>query len=438
MLGISYFAMTQLEAAVEQPPHLRAILSVATIADLYEAVWHHGLLNASFVSPWLFATAMAAEHGPELWRGRFLDLVRRILANPRIHQRLEHLNGESALATMKEVLRGEYAAHPWDELWRAVVIDHPVRDAFWDRRNTLDALASVRIPVYLGCDWDNVPLHLPGTFSTWAALRDNPNVRMGLMPQHGLSWPWESLHVEGLAWFDHWLKGRDTGITDGPPIRYWMPVADEWRTASTWPPEDTGLQEWALGGDGVLAAGDGSHGDRDYVVLSAGLGRPPHTHPVAEPALLRWDSAPLQAALDVVGEIELVLVATCSGPEAAFIVVLQDVAPDDTTADLTAGYLRATLRELDEAASRPGAPVLPCRRAIAVPPGEPVTYRIPLVPNARRLAAGHRLRLVLAGDDQDVQVPAVLGFRHAPVGGAVRVTLHTGSRLLLPIAWGGS
>ena len=34
MVGISYFAMTQLEAAVEQPPHLKAIFPVAVTVDL--------------------------------------------------------------------------------------------------------------------------------------------------------------------------------------------------------------------------------------------------------------------------------------------------------------------------------------------------------------------------------------------------------------------
>ena len=62
-------------------------------------------------------------------------------------------------------------------------------------------------------------------------MRHNPNVRMGLLGDFGLTWPWESLHVEALAWFDHWLKGRDTGIMDGPPIRYCLPGAEEWRTA---------------------------------------------------------------------------------------------------------------------------------------------------------------------------------------------------------------
>jgi uncharacterized protein len=27
----------------------------------------------------------------------------------------------------------------------------------------------------------------------------------------------ESLHLEALAWYDHWLKGKETGILEGPP-----------------------------------------------------------------------------------------------------------------------------------------------------------------------------------------------------------------------------
>jgi uncharacterized protein len=57
---------------------------------------------------------------------------------------------------------------------------------------------------------------------------------------------------------------------------------------------------------------------------------------------------------------------------------------------------RASLREVDEVASRTGAPVLPGRNPKLVPINEPVDYRIPLVPNARRFAAGHRIQLMLS------------------------------------------
>jgi hypothetical protein len=58
-------------------------------------------------------------------------------------------------------------------------------------------------------------MHLPGTFSTWKALAHNPNVRMAMLPDGGATWPWESMHIEALTWFDRYLKDRDTGITDG-------------------------------------------------------------------------------------------------------------------------------------------------------------------------------------------------------------------------------
>lgn len=64
-------------------------------------------------------------------------------------------------------------------------------------------LENIDIPVHLGCDWDNVPLHLPSTFTTLQALSNSPEVRVGMLGEYGLTWPWESKHREALAWYDH-------------------------------------------------------------------------------------------------------------------------------------------------------------------------------------------------------------------------------------------
>ena len=90
------------------------------------------------------------------------------------------------------------------------------------------------------------------------------------------------------------------------------------------------------------------------------------------------------------------------------------------------GHLRAFERA-------DGAPFLTAREPVPVPPGETVRYRIPLVPNARRFPAGHRIRLVLASDDMDPSLPSVMRFRHAPLGDAAVNTVHSSSRLLLPV-----
>ena len=149
--------------------------------------------------------------------------------------------------------------------------------------------------------------------------------------------------------------------------------------------------------------------------------------------MLTWTSAPVDTDIDMVGDIELRLDAIATAADTAWIATLQDVAPDGTVTDITCGWLRASLREVDEQASRPGAPVLPCDRFVAVPAGETVNYRIPLVPNARRFAAGHSIRLVLTSDDQDTTTPAIMGFRHASVGTSSLNTILSSSRLLIPV-----
>jgi predicted acyl esterase len=431
MIGISYFAMTQLQAAVERPPHLKAIFPVAVTADLYEAAVHHGLFSSAFVTPFLSMLGLTAERTDHTWRSPLVRMARRILTSPRVHHKFATMNGEAAVTMMHALLKLPHDPHPWDDLWFDAAVRHPTRDDWWEERNLLPLLENVDIPVYLGCDWENAPLHLPSTFTVWDALSSSPAVRIGMLGEYGLTWPWESLHVEALAWYDHWLKGRDTGILDGPAVRYVLPGAEGWHTAESWPPAAV-YQELSLCADGVLGSDEGAPGGREFLVLGAGLGRAKPS-PIDPPSFLTWTSAPLDSTLDVVGDIELRLVAAATASDTAWIATVQDVAPDGAVQDVTAGWLRASLREVDEAASRPGAPVLPCRTPVAVPVGEDVTYRIPLVPNARRFDVGHRIQLVLTSDDQDPSIPAIMNFRHASVGTSSVNRVSSSSRLLIPV-----
>ena len=432
MLGISYFAMTQLEAAVERPPHLKAIMPVAGTFDLYDSATHHGLVSTSFVTPFLYMIGMTSGRTNKLWRSKLLDAVRNILRTPAIHRKFATFNGEAAMTGLKMLLKLHHDPHPWDDLWRSVVVEHPLRDSWWEDRNILPLLEHVEVPVYLGCDWQNVPLHLPSTFPAFRKLTNSKHVQVAMLAEHGLAWPWESLHVEALAWFDHWLKGQDTGILEGPRFRYMLPGAEGWRTADTWPLPDVTYRSLTLCADGTLGDEEGASGSRTLMALGAGLNRPQpsETDPSSS---LTWDSAPLAHDLDVVGYIEVQLDAISTAADTAWIVFLQDVTTDGTVTDVTAGYLRAGLREVDESASRPGAPDLPCRTFQAVPIGQLVHYRIPLVANARRFMAGHRVRLFVTSDDQDTNMPAMLTFRHASVGTSCLNIINSSSRLMLPV-----
>ena len=161
MIGISYFAMTQLEAAVEKPPHLKAIFPVAATADLFEAASHHGLVSSSFLTPFLSMMGLTAGRSGEFWRSLPLKVARHVLNTPALHRRFGTMNGEAAVTVMRRLLELPHDPHPWDDLWRDAFVEHPLRDSWWDERDLTALLADIDIPVYLGCDWENVPLHLP-------------------------------------------------------------------------------------------------------------------------------------------------------------------------------------------------------------------------------------------------------------------------------------
>jgi len=433
MIGISYFAGTQMEAAVERPQHLKAIMPIAGTFDLYESATHHGLMSSGFVTPFLFMIGMTSGHTNKLWRSTLMDAVRALLLKPGIHKKFQMANGEAAIAGLKVLLKLHHDPHPWDDLWRAIAAEHPFRDAWWEDRNLLPLLDRVEVPVYLGCDWQNVPLHLPHTFTAYERLTNSAHIQVAMMGEHGLAWPWESLHIEALAWFDHWLKGQDTGILDGPNVRYVIPEAEGWRTSETWPVPVATYQSYALRADGVLREYEDDSGSRTYMNLGGGLNRP-RASETDPPSFLEWTTPPLTHDIDIIGPIELRLDAACTAPDTAFIAFLQDVSDDGKATTITAGYLRAGLRRVDEEQSRQTKPVLPCNIFEAVPIGQKVTYRIPLVSNARSFKVGHKIRLYLTTDDQNKDVPAPLEFRHASVGTSSFNTVFSSSRLSLPVA----
>jgi predicted acyl esterase len=440
MIGISYYAMTQLAAATEQPPHLRAVFPYDVTVSLFEAANHNGLFSRAFITPWLHTLGVLSAHGDRLYRDGVSRLLRHVFGIPAVHRRFTETGGDDALKALRLIARFGHADHPWNDLLEAVSTKHPARDAWWDERDLTPLLPKVRIPVYLGSEWSNVPLHLSGVFRAWDALAGNPDVRMSVLGEHGLPWPWESMHVEALAWFDHWLKNRDTGILDGPRIRYWLPGAEQWRTSDAWPPPADYIG-WALNPDGVLGPEE-LDGSRAYACSGPGdhdaVDRPdlPDLLNLLNllnlPNLLAWTTEPLTADLDMVGFAELQLTATITADDTGWIVLLQDIGPDGGVADVTQGWLRAAMREVDEAASTTGRPALPLRRPLPVPPGQEITYRIPLVANARRFAAGHRIRLTLTSDDTAENTHAMLLFTHAPVGTSTINTIYSASRLLLP------
>jgi hypothetical protein len=432
MIGVSYFAIEQFSAALEQPPHLRAIFPWSGTVDWYrEIFWHGGIPTGGFATKYFPAIGMANRANPDFYRGWFFTLLNKLLHRPALHRRLAkpHANPVSMLG---RALRFPYPTHPWDDIYLKVAAEHQLYDEFWRARDMTERLSEIRIPTYLGADWDNVSVHLQTPFLALERLKADVPHRVAMAPRGALQWPWESLHVEALAWFDHWLKGRDTGIMAGKPIRYYVEGADEWRETDAWPLPGTRFEALHLRADSALTAAEGEIGSRDYLYLPKSLNRPPNANPPPLPSRLGWETAPFTDPVEIIGPPRLRLCASSSAIDTDWIVKLQDVTPDGTARDLTQGWLRAGHRALDPARSKPYRPEHPHDAAEALQPGAMTWFEIAILPTAQRFAVGHRLRLCLASADDDGF--AMQGMSHTGLGMPAHNRIFSASQLILPMA----
>jgi uncharacterized protein len=430
MIGVSYFAIEQYRAALQRPPHLRAIFPFSGSTDFYrEAFWHGGMLCGRFISRFFAAIGMLSRKKDKFFRSSAFEALNKILLTPRIHRRLAAPHKDT-LKVFEMALRFPYDTHPWDDVFSAVAVEHQLYDEYWQYRDLSRRIGDVGIPMYLGADWENVCLHLDTPFAVFDRVDKSIPYRMSITPRGSLQWPWESLHVEALAWYDHWLKKRDTGIMEGPAIRYYVEGADEWRTAETWPLPQTRFVDWHLRADGSLSATQGPQGARDYLHLPRALDLPKNANPPQLPAALSWDTAPFEETVELVGPFKLSLHAASTAPDVDWIVKLQLIDADGAPSDLTQGWLRASHRALDPERSKPYRPYHPHDRTEPIVPGEPTWFEIAIVPTAQRFKPGQRLRLVLTSADEGI---AMQGLSHVTVGLQARNTIFSDSRLMVPI-----
>ncbi len=217
--------------------------------------------------------------------------------------------------------------------------------------------------------------------------------------------------AELVGFFGHHLDDRpEPG--DGHPVHYFTTGEDRWKAAASWPPPGTRTRTLHLAGAGRLDDAPAATPGRDHHRIDAAAGTgvrsrwrcmiapvPPDYPDRAanDRRLLVYDAAPLAAPLEVTGVPRVALHVAFDAPDGAVFAYLEDVAPDGRVAHVTEGMLRALHR----------APRRSFRRADAAPvtPGEVVELAFDLLPVSHRFAAGHRIRLALAGADGDAFAP---------------------------------
>jgi hypothetical protein len=198
-----------------------------------------------------------------------------------------------------------------------------------------------------------------------------------------------------VRWWDHWLKGLDTGIMDEPVFRAWMQDSVEPRTAyeerpgrwvaeREWPSANVEVQAHELGGEPRSLLGVQTCGIEAGVWTAEGGSADLAGDQRADDAVsLTWDLEPLNEPLEILGHPSVTLELEVDRPQALLAVRLCDVAPDGASLLVTRGLLNLTHRDSDE-------------HPDPVEPGKRYEITVPLDVIAHAFPVGHRLRVAVS------------------------------------------
>ena len=285
-----------------------------------------------------------------------------------------------------------------------------------------------------------------GAIARYLSLPDNPRHLLVGPWDHGARTnvsPWRTGESAGfpvlgevLRFFDHYLRGIDTGLDAEAPIHYYSIHAEEWHAAESWPPvEQTRRLHFKAGGR-LGEQADEPGRDEYRVDFTMGTGELTRYERLAaintteyytnwhgrDAKMLSYTSEPLAKSAEITGHPVLDLWLESSEGDAVIHAYLSEVEPDGTARYVTEGVLRALHRAESEAPTfqKWNWPYRDFSRACARPlvPGQPARLRFALLPTSWTFAAGSRIRLSIAGADADHYVqlpygrPPVLGILH--------------------------
>lgn len=423
MVGVSYFSWIQYLVAAQQPPSLKAISPLEGATDFYRDVCYRGgILSVGFLSYWNSELSDRDSTSRSEREMSAAVLAERIAQVKDSNEDIRHLYSVYQLlcAPKKCPVLFDALMHPTDEEW-------------YHERSGYKQFERIQVPVFAGAALDFWDLHLAGGIRAWSDLPDIPK-KLLVYPRFHLR-PFSENHDLLVRWFDHWLKGVDTGMLDEPPISVWVQGDDYWRDEHEWPLDRTTWTRLYLRSGGELSdsapAGreeSDSFDNLPYVTLESTFGGVPH---------LAYRTPPLSAALEVTGPIALELFASLTDTDGNWIIELRDVSPDGESRIVSKGWLKASFRALDRAKSKPFRPEHPYDAEIPVAPGAIEQYSIQIHDTSNVFLAGHCIELIVKSLDHSLEGGWNTIFYHLPSAREVTHTVHHDhehpSHLLLPV-----
>ena len=381
MFGISWGGFQGIQTAHRAPKELKAVIAQSYAPDRYRysQVYRGGcvLLRSIRWSSQVFGYK-SRPPDPQLvgerWRGMWMARLENNA--PQIVSALQH--------------------QTFDRYWRDRGIDH-------DR---------IKVPFFALSGWAD------------GAYVGSVSESLGKLkaPSKGIIGPWGHRYAhlgmpgpaigflqEALRWYDHWMRGKATGVMDDPKLIAWMPRAvpakafyaespGRWVREDEWPSRRIKTHRFFLNANDALGARAGRASKVTWkspqtLGLAGGELMPwfqhgpspelPGDQRADDGASLTFDSEPLKKDLEILGTASVDLTLAADRPVAFVCVRLCDVAPDGASARVTYATFNLAHRDGADKVKR-------------LTPGKSFKVRVPLIDTAYSFAKGHRIRIALS------------------------------------------
>ncbi|MBM3546874.1 MAG: CocE/NonD family hydrolase [Alphaproteobacteria bacterium] len=407
MIGNSWGGFNGLQIAALQPPALKAIITSCSTDDRYADDVHY--MGGCVINDNLrWASTMFSHNARppdptvvgERWREMWMD-------------RLEN----SGL---------------WVKNW----LEHQRRDEFWKHGSVCEDYSKIKCAVYAVGGWidayaNAIPRLMEHLTSPKKAMIGQWGHRY---PHMALPGPPVGFLKDAVRWWDHWLKGKDTGIMAEPMMRIWMQdsvpprtfykeMPGRWIGEPSWPPPSATPTRFGFS-DGRLAKGSAGSGVakiRSPQTIGQTIGKwcpyglfpdMPSDQREEDGGSLVFETAPLEQNVEVLGAPVVELELSSDKPQALVAVRLSNVLAIGAATRVSYGLLNLTHRDSHE-------------NPTPLEPGKTYKVRIKLNDLAQVFPAGHRIRVAISTTYWPLAWPSPE---------AATLTVHgAGSALILPI-----
>ncbi len=397
LIGGSYLGYTQFWGSLDEPAGIRAMFAEVPAMDWYSDVTYiDGALSVGTAIGWSLEMA-----DPSVGEGAFIDWEN--WNEDRVYRTLPLIDFDGNISIRLEWLRD--------------MIKHPSYGEYWQSTHIDTLKRNCKLPLVTVSGWYDIFITQALDYHADAILQGKPDQHLIIGPwTHGINW------VEGereipdnheydfellqIGWYDHWLRNAPKTF-ELAPIRLYVMGANEWRDEFEWPLARTEYRNLYLHSDGLAHLGEGTlswdgpdEESEDHFIYDPDNPVPTHGGALLFDMPGCWDqrdveeredvlvytSDILEQALEVTGNIRVILYAATDGRDTDWTAKLVDVYPDGRAFNLCDGVIRARYREGVE-------------KQVLIEPNDVYEYEIDLWATSNVFMPGHRIRLEISSSN---------------------------------------